>query len=291
MTGKRPVVAEMPLILAHRETKVWRPHCLAGHLDDSVRRQDDPVLSAIAKRQYADWCEVRHVDVTSPEVKKAIERFCQHIHDALYQPCPSLEDRKAQTETSPLPRFEAEQKRQEADTGRRADEERRPSATPEPRPTWARSRRAAVIGSLIGAAIIGAIGVWIAITPPPVAPPVPPVAPSITSVCADISGSWHWVSRFILMINSNGTMGGRGTWTCSSGVFVLKWNGGITDWLSLWADGNRLSGTNNQGGTVWGVRVAGAPPPRSPAAQSLRPSMATRRCAAARCGASSIRSV
>src|SRR3984893_16281822 len=52
-------------------------------LEDPVRRQNDPVLSLIAQRQYVDWREFRHLDVNSTEVKRQVERFCSHIRDAL----------------------------------------------------------------------------------------------------------------------------------------------------------------------------------------------------------------
>ena len=61
--------------------------------------------------------------------------------------------------------------------------------------------------------------------------------------CPDISGSWHWFNGGTIPINSNGTLGKeQGTWTCSSGNFVLKWSKGYTDQLRLSADHNFLSG-------------------------------------------------
>ena len=99
---------------------------------------------------------------------------------------------------------EDEQRRREAETGSQAakarrvrseveaqlraeTEQRRLTAVPEPRPRW---QRGPVIGSLIGAAIIGGIGVWLAIgrpqpvpspaPPSAVAAPPPPVAPAPT---------------------------------------------------------------------------------------------------------------
>jgi hypothetical protein len=48
-------------------------------LEDSSQRQNDPVLSIIAKRQYMDWREFRHRDVNSTEMKEKIEWFCKNV--------------------------------------------------------------------------------------------------------------------------------------------------------------------------------------------------------------------
>jgi hypothetical protein len=96
-------------------------------LDDRVQRQNDPVLSIIAKRQYVDWCEFRHLDVTSTDVKKAVERFCVHIRDALYHPWVSPEERKAQ-EAAAQHLAEAERERQQVEAKRREDEARKKGA-------------------------------------------------------------------------------------------------------------------------------------------------------------------
>src|SRR5580704_12448215 len=37
-------------------------------LEDSARRENDPVLSLIARRQYADWRKLRHRDVHTTDV-------------------------------------------------------------------------------------------------------------------------------------------------------------------------------------------------------------------------------
>jgi hypothetical protein len=92
-------------------------------LEDSVRRQNDAVLSLISKRQYVDWREFRHLDSNSTEVKRAVERFCGHIRDALYKPWLSPEERKQQEEAAALERAEAERRRQAAEAKRRAEEE------------------------------------------------------------------------------------------------------------------------------------------------------------------------
>jgi TIR domain len=65
-------------------------------LDDPVRRQNDPILSLIARRQYVDWREFRHLDANATEVKRAVERFCAHIRDALHRPWISPEERTQQ---------------------------------------------------------------------------------------------------------------------------------------------------------------------------------------------------
>jgi hypothetical protein len=80
-------------------------------LQDSARRQNDPVISVIARRQYVDWRELRHRDVHSMDVKEAVERFCRHIRDALERSWVSPEERKQQEE------------------GAARERERRPNAT------------------------------------------------------------------------------------------------------------------------------------------------------------------
>ena len=95
---------------------------------------------------------------------------------------------------------EDERRRREAETGSQGDkarrvrgeveaqlraetEQRRPTAVREPRLWW---QRGPVIGSLIGAAIIGGIGVWLAIgRPQPVPSPAPaPIAPVPSNISA-----------------------------------------------------------------------------------------------------------
>ncbi len=102
-------------------------------LEDSARRQNDAVLSLIAKRQYVDWRELRHLDSNSTEVRRAVERFCGHIRDALNKPWLSPEALKRQEEAAALERAEAERQRQAAEAKRRAEEEARQRATEEER--------------------------------------------------------------------------------------------------------------------------------------------------------------
>ncbi len=97
-------------------------------LEDNVRRQNDAVLSLIAKRQYVDWREFRHLDTNSTEVKRAVERFCGHIRDALNKPWLSPEERVAQEKAAALQRAEDERKRQEAEAQRKEEEARKKAA-------------------------------------------------------------------------------------------------------------------------------------------------------------------
>jgi hypothetical protein len=88
-------------------------------LDDSIQRENDPVLSIVAKRQYLDWREFRHREVTSTDVKEAVERFCAHISEALNRPWLPPEERRRKEEA------EAEEKRRrEAEAKRQTEEER-----------------------------------------------------------------------------------------------------------------------------------------------------------------------
>jgi TIR domain len=114
-------------------------------LEDSVRRQNDAVLSLIAKRQYVDWREFRHLDSNSTEVRRAVERFCTHIRDALHKSWVSPEERKHQGDAAAQARAEAELQRREAEAKRRAEEETRQRTAKEEvgeRETEAEQRRA-----------------------------------------------------------------------------------------------------------------------------------------------------
>jgi hypothetical protein len=92
-------------------------------LEDSVRRQNDPVLSLIAKRQYVDWREFRYLDVNSTELKREVGRFCTHIRDALQRPWLSPEEHKQQEEAAARQQAEAERQRRELEAKRLAEEE------------------------------------------------------------------------------------------------------------------------------------------------------------------------
>ena len=94
-------------------------------LEDATRRQNDPVLSLIAKRQYVDWREIQYLDIDSTEVKRQVGRFCTHIRDALHRPWFSPEERKQQDEAAALARAEAERQRQAAEVKRRTEEKAR----------------------------------------------------------------------------------------------------------------------------------------------------------------------
>jgi TIR domain len=78
-------------------------------LEDSARLSNNPVLSLISRRQYFDWREFRHLDSNSTEVKKAVERFCGSIRDALNKPWVSPEERKQREVATAQERAEAEQ--------------------------------------------------------------------------------------------------------------------------------------------------------------------------------------
>ena len=97
-------------------------------LQDDARRQKDPVLSLIAKRQYVDWRKLRHRDMRTTDVSEAIERFCTDIRNALDRPWISPEERVAQEEAVARRQGEAERQRQEGETKRRAEVERHRAA-------------------------------------------------------------------------------------------------------------------------------------------------------------------
>jgi formylglycine-generating enzyme required for sulfatase activity len=96
-------------------------------LEDAAKRERDPVISIIAKRQYVDWREFRHRDAHSTDVKEAVERFCAHIADALIRPWVSPGERKAQeqAEAARIAKGARERKKAEVEAKRRAEEEGR----------------------------------------------------------------------------------------------------------------------------------------------------------------------
>ena len=102
-------------------------------LDDSARRQNDPVLSLIAKRQYVDWRKFRHRDVHTTDVSEAVEGFCTDIRDALCRSWLSPEERKRQEEAAALQKATDERQRREVEAKRRAEEEARQRAAEEER--------------------------------------------------------------------------------------------------------------------------------------------------------------
>jgi hypothetical protein len=87
------------------------------------RWRQDPLLSIIVSRQYEEWRNLRHLDVSSTEVAQRIEKFCANICRALEQERLSPEQRR-DTEARQVP--EAERRLpQEAEIKQRAEEEER----------------------------------------------------------------------------------------------------------------------------------------------------------------------
>jgi hypothetical protein len=56
-------------------------------LSEEAAQQSEPALSILAARQYEDWRDLRHLDITTTDVRRAVERICKHIRNALYLPC------------------------------------------------------------------------------------------------------------------------------------------------------------------------------------------------------------
>jgi hypothetical protein len=81
-------------------------------LRDAARREKDPVLSLIAKRQYVDWRKFRHQDVRTREVSEAVEHFCTHIRDALDRSWVSPQERREQEETAARRQADREQQKE-----------------------------------------------------------------------------------------------------------------------------------------------------------------------------------
>jgi hypothetical protein len=56
-------------------------------LANKTQRDNHPVLSYIAKRQYVDWQTFRYSDVTSPATLEEVARFSRKIVEALLLSC------------------------------------------------------------------------------------------------------------------------------------------------------------------------------------------------------------
>jgi len=156
-----------------------------AELEDSERRKNDPVLSIIAKRQYLDWREFRHRDISSTEVREAVARFCANICEALNRPWLSPDERRAreageaerqrqetEVERAAVPRKKAEEalareraeeerRRREAETARQKEEQYLGSegqATDDARweaRAWLIFRASILVVAALGASVIG----------------------------------------------------------------------------------------------------------------------------------------
>jgi hypothetical protein len=86
--------------------------------DDDQFRQD-PLLSIIGSRQYAEWQHLRHLDASSTEVRREVGRFCANISSTLQQPWLSPEERQ---EAETRQRDQSKRQREEVENKRRLDE-------------------------------------------------------------------------------------------------------------------------------------------------------------------------
>jgi hypothetical protein len=92
---------------------------------------------------------------------------------------------------------------------------------------------------------------------------------TVVPPCERIAGVWAWFVNGDVTFRDDGTLvqgSLTGRWTCadSDGEVTIEWSHGYTDRVKLSDDGKRLTGTNNQGATISGVRktasVAAIPP-------------------------------
>jgi hypothetical protein len=90
-------------------------------LEDEAEWRKDPVLSTIGTRQYVDWRPFRHLDIRTPAVREAIERFCGKIVEALRRPWVSPEERQRWHAEAAR---QAEEEKQGAEAARQAEEEK-----------------------------------------------------------------------------------------------------------------------------------------------------------------------
>jgi TIR domain len=75
-------------------------------LDNPDRRETDPVVGALASRQYADWRELRYAAVTSPVTRRATAQLAVRVRDSFWHPHtspPPPADHPRTTATSPAP--------------------------------------------------------------------------------------------------------------------------------------------------------------------------------------------
>lgn len=97
--------------------------------------------------------------------------------------------------------------------------------------------------------------------------------------CKGVAGRWDWFvgnnpASPEVTIRPDGTLthGDRkGRWLCAEQRFVLVWDHGFTDVLSLSMDGGRLSGKNNVGASVSGEKIASVLPSPDDTAMDARP--------------------
>lgn len=90
--------------------------------------------------------------------------------------------------------------------------------------------------------------------PPPsqITAPAPAASP-----CAKIPGVWSWFIGPDVTFHAGGKLTSplfNATWSCDNGKVVISWSHGFVDRLTLSADGTHLSGTNQAGTAVSGIR-------------------------------------
>src|SRR5690348_1442768 len=65
----------------------------APELDQSELREDDPLAATLAKRQFADWRELRFEPLTSPVVRKAMAQLAARMRDTFWRVQPDTRAR------------------------------------------------------------------------------------------------------------------------------------------------------------------------------------------------------
>ena len=110
-------------------------------------------------------------------------------------------------------------------------------------------------------AAIAALGVVLVSSPPP---DYGRVQAQMPDPCDGVVGRWDWfvdnrpaTPEVTIRLDRTMVHGDRtGKWFCAENRFVLSWDKGPTDMLSLSMDGGRLSGKNNAGASVSGDKIA-----------------------------------
>jgi Caspase domain/TIR domain len=110
-----------------------------SELTDNRWRQD-PLLTIIGSRQYEDWLDFRHVDPSSTEFARRIEKFCENICRAMQQSWVSPQERqeaearqREEEERRQQERFQQAESRRREQEQRKVEEERKREAKEEER--------------------------------------------------------------------------------------------------------------------------------------------------------------
>jgi F-box protein 11 len=75
-------------------------------LSDKAKRELDPLAKVIAARQYADWCDLRFEEFTSPQLRKAVANIAKQIVEALERSHSGTDIKPKETKPAPTAKNE-----------------------------------------------------------------------------------------------------------------------------------------------------------------------------------------